>query len=565
MKYNLKQEINNNISPIEQIFQNRNINKEVLENFLNPTEECLLPMTYFGDQLDVAVLMFTRHIRNNSHIHIPVDSDCDGITSSAILINYINKAFPDITITYDMPKGKEHGIRVDMIPEDTNFLIVPDSSSNEADIHSTLIQKGIDVLIIDHHISDTPTEACILNNQMCYYPNKDLSGAGMSWKFIKELDKAYNTNYANDYMDLAALGIVADVMQLNQLENRYIIHNGLFNIHNPFLTGMVDKQAFVLKNGKLNAMKCAFYIAPIINATFRSGGEEEKELMFKAFLEKEAYSEIPSKKRGCKGQMDTVLNEAIRMCGNCRAKQNREVDNLLPIIKEQVERENLLENKILLIESKRAIPPNIIGLIANKLGDFYQRPTILCNSKGDEVVGSLRSFAFSGLKEFIEESQLATFCAGHSDAAGTGFKKTNVPLFLNYANEKLKDYEFINQYIVDFIYSQDSIDLKTIILQIAKYEDLWGRGIEEPLLAIEKIQINEQTCQLLSPDKSPTLKITLPCGVCLMKFRSSLDEYEKLVNPYAPTIINVVGTANKNEYYGRVTPQLFIKDYEIIS
>lgn len=82
-----------------------------------------------------------------------------------------------------------------MIPEGTTLVIAPDSSSNDYDIHKKLMEKGIDVLVIDHHEADRISEyACVVNNQLCDYPTKSLSGVGMVYKVCQYLDELNHIN-----------------------------------------------------------------------------------------------------------------------------------------------------------------------------------------------------------------------------------------------------------------------------------------------------------------------------------------------------------------------------------
>lgn len=97
---------------------------------------------------------------------------------------------------------------MDFIPEGTTLVIAPDSSSNDYDIHKTLSEKGIEVLVIDHHEAEKISEyACVVNNQLCDYPNKSLSGVGMVYKVCKHMDMLLNMDYADDYLDLVSLGL----------------------------------------------------------------------------------------------------------------------------------------------------------------------------------------------------------------------------------------------------------------------------------------------------------------------------------------------------------------------
>ncbi len=252
--------------------------------------------------------MLIKHIAAQDKTLIQVDSDCDGYTSSALLINYLNQFFPawiQNCLSYRVHPDKEHGLILDTIPEDVKLVIAPDSSSNDYEVHKALHDRGCDVLVIDHHLADHVSEyACVINNQMCDYPTKTLSGVGMVYKFCSYLDELMGEHMAQEYTDLAAVGIVADVMDLRDYETRHIIELGMASQRNPFVREMMKKQEFKIQ-GKLNPFNIGFYIAPFVNAVNRSGTLEERILLFESMLEYKAFEQIPSTKRGCKGQIET--------------------------------------------------------------------------------------------------------------------------------------------------------------------------------------------------------------------------------------------------------------------
>lgn len=79
---------------------------------------------------------------------------------------------------------------MELIPPNTTLVIAPDSSSNDYDIHKALNDSGIDVIVLDHHHADKVSEyACVVNNQLCDYPTKSLSGVGIVYKFCQYLDQ----------------------------------------------------------------------------------------------------------------------------------------------------------------------------------------------------------------------------------------------------------------------------------------------------------------------------------------------------------------------------------------
>lgn len=97
--------------------------------------------------------MLLSHISNGDKIEICVDSDCDGYTSAALLLNYIYARFPSAigNFHYYTHDGKTHGLHDLTIDGDVKLIIAPDSSSNDYDIHEALAKNGIDVLVLDHH------------------------------------------------------------------------------------------------------------------------------------------------------------------------------------------------------------------------------------------------------------------------------------------------------------------------------------------------------------------------------------------------------------------------------
>lgn len=197
-------------SVVEQVFANRGIAPQNINHYLNTTDSDTFPSNMLSN-ITEGVRMLIKHIAANNRIWLIVDSDADGFTSSAILLNYLNCLFPAFVrnnISYRLHEDKQHGILTSEVPDGVKLVIAPDSSSNEYEIHQQLAEKGIDVLVLDHHEAEKVSEyACVINNQLCDYPNKTLSGAGVVYKFCQHIDELMNTDYAENFIDLAALGI----------------------------------------------------------------------------------------------------------------------------------------------------------------------------------------------------------------------------------------------------------------------------------------------------------------------------------------------------------------------
>lgn len=573
------------LSGIERVLTNRGIKLNEIEHYLNTTDNDILNPLLIAN-MEKGAQMLIHHVANNSKILIQVDSDCDGYTSAATLINYLNCIAPYYTqhyVSYRLHDGKEHGIIPDTIPDDIKMVIAPDSSSNDYDEHELLHKRGIDVLVIDHHEAESVSKhACIINNQLCDYPNKTLSGVGMVYKFCSYLDSLLNTSYANNFLDLTALGLIADMMDLRDFETRHLITLGLKQIRNPYFYEMVRKNEFSLRDG-ITPIGVAFYIAPYINATVRMGDCEEKLTLFESMLDFKGYEQIPSTKRGSKGQLESRAEQACRNCVNIKNRQTKARDNMLEVIEDIIKEKDLLQNKLLVIQLEDInIDKNLTGLIANQLMAKYQRPVLLLNKVITQKIfldennkpttieeitweGSGRGYdksKFDNLKKFLNDSNLVEYAEGHANALGTGIQDYQFNNFINYSNEQLANFDFMPCYKVDFIFNGSNFNGNDII-EIAELKSIWGQGIDEPYVAIENIKVYSENITLMSADRNPTLKITLSNGTSLIKFKSSKEEYDSLSSGQGYLNITIIGRCERNMWNGRVSPQIIIEDYEI--
>lgn len=583
-----KKYYNYNLSAVERVLTNRGIELSDIPHYLNTTNNDILPPSSIANMKEGAKMLI-KHISANNPIFIQIDSDADGYTSSAVLINYLNYLFPFFVqnnISYRLHNGKEHGVIVNTVPEGTKLVIIPDAGSNQYEEHKQLQEKGIDVLVIDHHESDQISPyACIINNQLCDYPTKSLSGVGMVYKFCSYIDELLNVDYADRLLDLVALGLISDVMDLRYIETRHLISLGLEQIRNPFFKTMVDKQQYSLRDG-ITPFGIAFYITPYVNATIRMGSQEEKLLLFESMLETRAYELIPSTKRGCKGQMETKVEQACRNCNNLKNHQTKARDAGMEVIERLIEENDLLKNKMLIIqlEPQYSVDKNLTGLIANQLMSKYQRPILLLNKRTTEHIyqeqdgtdisyteitweGSCRNYdksSFTHLKDFLSQSGLVMYAEGHQNALGTGIRDEVMEYFINYSNRQLADCDFTPCYKVDFIFDSGNFNGEDII-EIANLKSLWGQGVEEPYIAFEHVKVTKDNLTLMSKDKNPTLKITLPNGTSLIKFKSSEEEYQSLIadSDLGCRVITVVGRCEQNVWNGGTKPQIIVEDYEI--
>ena len=223
------------------------------------------------------------------------------------------------------------------------------------------------------------------------------------------LDKILGINQAFNYIDLAALGEIADVMDRTDTETNYIMLEGLKNIKNKGFQTLIEAQAFSLKEKAkypyigLTPIDIAFYIAPLINAITRVGTLDDKEAMFYCFVEPD--KQLQSTKRGAKlGDTELAAEKTARVGNNAKARQNKIKEKALDLIDFKIQKEGLNENNIIIIELEDSdnIPQEMTGLIAMSVVTKYHKPCMIGRrNRKNEIQGSIRSDSnFAGVTVF---------------------------------------------------------------------------------------------------------------------------------------------------------------------
>ena len=574
---------------------NENFKKDYVDSLLrsrgieNPADyykpnETFLQSPCDLDNIGEGAMLLEEAIKSGEPILIGVDCDNDGYTSATIIYSYLKDLDPNLEIEYILHDGKQHGLQ-DHIKNlletghKYSLIILPDSSSNDYEYHESLKEINTPVLVLDHHITDIQLSdnAVIINNQLSpLYKNKELTGAGVVYQFCRYLDwyfKSDNTN-ADKYMDLAAWGIIGDMGSMLELENRYIVKEGLKNINNKLLWALMEKQAYSITGAMspsrqqlidaMNPISVAFYIVPLVNAMIRVGTMDEKRRLFEAFLDGDKM--IPSGKRGAKGTLEKAGVEAARECSNARNRQNKSLENAMDATEIKIYKYDLLENRILFVrlDEDDTFPSELNGLLAMKLSAKFKRPTIVArlNDKGYNR-GSMRGLNQSELvsfKDFLTESGMFEYVQGHDNAAGCSIPNANLANFHKWANEALVDIDFGEScYDVNFDRIAADADLADIICDIGNHSGIWGQQNPEPLIHVTDINITMSDVQIMGKNKD-TVKFE-KFGIAYMKFHAK-DLIEEL-SKYSSMKIEIVGRANLNEWCGKVTPQIFIEDIEV--
>lgn len=412
------------ISYIEQYLKSLGIKMGDIPSFIDRPRDTDQDNPRLLDNIEMAVRTAWYELTKGAKVFVVVDSDTDGYTSASILINYIKRRFENVDIQWALHPGKEHGIVLKDIPDDRTLIFVPDAGSNNVEEQEALVKQGKTVIVLDHHDieAEIDTGAIIVNNQFSpRFENKYMSGAGIVYMFITLMDEIYypSQEIARDYLDLTAIGIIADAMNMTSLGNNYIAYYGLRNIKNPFIQAIIRRLhdpenvgMSRIKNPKiLTKIDIAFYIAPIINGVIRNGDPEDKEMVFRALSEETNTEDFTSVWRGVT-RHETLYDNAARLAANAKSRQDSAKKKSFEWLCEKIREEGHDQDNIIVVtldekESKK-VNPNLTGLIAMELVKEFNRPVLVLRKttfEGLDVYGgSGRNGNFYGI------SDLKTFC-----------------------------------------------------------------------------------------------------------------------------------------------------------
>lgn len=574
MNYKLINNSLNDVSnPKKTILLNRGI--EDWKNYLQLSESCVNDY-HLLENINEAVECLKKHLEEENRIHIIVDSDVDGYTSASMTYRYLKDINWALDITYSLHTKKQHGLSDDVeIPEDVKLLIIPDAGSNDVEQCKQLSEKGVDIIILDHHIMDRKNDyAIVVNCQDDSYPNKNFCGAGVVYKFLQALDEELWESYADNYLDMLALGNISDVMDMREFETRYLVEKGLNNIKSKVFKTLIEKQSYSMKD-IVNITNIQFYCTPLLNAMIRVGNQDDKELLFKAFIETDEIFKY--KKRGETEEVDEdIYTRAARLCANAKSRQGKEVDKGVEKIKEMIETTSISDDKIMFINVSDILNDTLTGLCAIKLAEKYNKPCVLLRRQkiredgGMYYGGSCRNFDYSpvdSLKEFLCDTNLFEFVQGHDNAAGVSISRDNVKNAIEECNLRLKDVDFTKCYRVDFEIDAEDFDI-SFIREIDSMKDLFGQGVKEPIVCIKNVKLSLDDLLLMGKEMDSWKSIDEDMAYVKFKVDKNKDEiiklYESDFEEGTIVTIDVIGTVSINNYNNILTPQVVVKDYEVV-
>lgn len=488
---------------LETILKNRDLTIEQANDILDPPEDVIIdPMEM--KNMKHAIDRFKYHIDNNSKIGTLVDNDVDGLASSSMIYNVTKKKIQHDDMTYFIHnKNKAHGLEESIVKEiidsGINLLIIPDAGCSSSDElqQRVLTNLGIEIIILDHHIVECGhvDNVTIVNpNQEGDNTNKNLSGAGVTYKFIQALCREYYPDIDHtEYIDLFALSLISDMTDMRTLENRMYYNVGSTKeyIGNMLLLEYIASKK--LEGDYLTIEMLGFSIAPYINSVVRLGTKEERELMFIAMADNSKL--VSSKKRGSRGELVLASEEAVRVSNNLKSKQDKQKKEGAANVLKRIEEQGLMNNKIIICDVTDILSPSLTGLAANTILNEVKRPIILYRSKNGECSGSARNYGnvIANFKDFCKDIKSVKYASGHQGAFGLGMHEDNIQAITDTFNELLKDIDFASEIEIDGMYENEVPfeDVKTV----ADMQDLWCHSIREPQFLIRGIKIHTKDIQ----------------------------------------------------------------------
>jgi single-stranded-DNA-specific exonuclease len=508
------------------------------EKFINPSDDDI-NNPFLLSNMSEAVEKIINAINNNLKIGIYSDIDCDGVTSATIMYKYLKHYDINPMILYHQ-RNKNHGVIISNVPKDLDLLIIVDSSSNSAK-ECSVLSKNMDIIVLDHHNFERKNPyATIVNPQYNDYLNKFLSGAGVVYQTCKAIDEEMLQSYADNYIDICAVGLIGDVMNVTSPETRALIHKGLLKIHNNCDKNLLAILKSLKKEYKPNTTTIGFYLVPFINAIIRLGKIED-------ILE---ILTTDDEKR---------LKELIKSCSGMNDKRK----TLQSDIAEEIDSIIDTSHKIIIVDvTELESPKTLNGLIANTVAQKYQKPTIVVSLDNDTKIlnGSGRNYGNDfDFKEILSKTGLFESVGGHSGAFGVEFKPENLNPILEKVDSELEHLK--QEYVIEADMIIDTKDITwDLLYEIQRLSFISGEGFKEPMFIIEGLSVGD-----VKTMKEVHLKFNAEDLECV-KFNVTLDEIENVQNALC---VDVLGTLSVNAWYNFgtkqniKTKQVMIKDLEV--
>lgn len=518
---------------IDKILTLRGVDEKDKDRFLNPTEEDMLPLDSLPN-IEEAYEKVMRAVTNGSIIAVYYDIDTDGCCSGTIMMRYLRDLGADPIPVIN--QGKAHGLIGQSLEplDDVDLVIIVDSLDEDESQYMNLYHANKDIIILDHHMVNPNIHyeryATLVTSQTSY-KNKYLSGAGVVWKFCKYIDYQNGLDFADKYVDLAGIGIVADVMSMKEPENRYIVSQCLQNLNNLACRKIIGSYEF-------NSRGIGFSIAPLINASQRmKHNMKAVELLL---------SDDPKE-----------ISSIIRELKLDKEEQNNYIREIEKEIQPQLE-EQKDSNVICVFTNKQ---PGLSGLLATSLLGKYNRPVFVLRKQEDEngdwyYRGSLRSPNGLNLTKLVNETKLAE-AMGHKKAAGVVIYSHDYHDFYEAISKAVGDVNTTIEVVADVELELGDIT-EDMVNAIHKLDYISGGDF--PAVTVLVRDIDEYEVGQMSDFKH--LELFLGNNVEAIEWNTHQDFEEMNDNALLGVPITVVGTVEQGFLRRHMVRKIIISEME---
>lgn len=500
--------------------------------------------------MELAVNRILTALESGEKVVVYGDYDVDGVTSTALLLDALS--YVGCAADFYIPDRLEEGYGINREALDKlavrgiKLVITVDcgiSAREEAEYAKSL---GLDLIVTDHH---EPPEAlpgalAVINPKRrdCLYPFKDLAGVGVAFKLAQALfsrcRKLTPEGTAQNLLDLVTLGSIADMVPLMG-ENRVLVKHGLPRLTQPNRVGIVSLMEVAGLTGRvIGAGQVGFALAPRINATGRIGDAAIAVRLLRTedlMRAREMAVYLDSENKARQEIESAVLAQALEMLGEF----NAETDKFIVLARENWH-------------------PGVIGIVASRLVEKFYRPVILISLDGEAGKGSGRSIPGFNLYEALRAcSDLLLRYGGHKQAAGLAIQAQSIEslrLELNRLAGLAPEEVFCPKLRIDVTVGLDEVDAG--LVQGIKGLEPFGIGNPNPVLVTTALTLLET--REVGRDKAH-LKIKVKggnkgiegIGFNLARKNSGLASCG---------LVDVAFTPDFNEYNGRISVQLQLKD-----
>jgi len=488
-------------------------------------------------------------LEHREPIAIYGDYDVDGVTATALLVQALGELGANVRGYIPNRFDEGYGLNKDALDslyaDGVKLVITVDCGIRSPDEALHARSLGLDLIISDHHHPDgenLPPALAVINPKQHGdpYPDKDLAGVGIAYKIVEALTRAQpyaNGFQLNDLLDLVALGTVADLAPLVG-ENRILVRKGLRQIRETKRQGLFSLAGVAdVKIDKVTAGNIGFMLGPRLNA---SGRLESALASFELLTTKDFMRA---------GQLALQLDS-----------QNRQRQSITRMIQEQAEAIAMGEDPeaFLLFAAHEDFNPGVVGLAASRLTEVYYRPSIVAAKNAEETRGSCRSIPEFHITDALDLCKdLLVRHGGHAAAAGFTVKNENLPELVSRLKEIAKD-QLGSKDLRQTLTADMEVSLSELNFEVLKhlmFLEPTGYGNPEAVFVSRNVKV-KMARTVGSEGKHLKLTLEDERGMIFDAIGFRLGH----LKPELPPYVDVLYHLEVNEYNGRRTLQLNLKD-----